>query len=659
MQTGGQWSNRLQTRLLILLVVFSLISAVVVGGINLYLSVTTAKTRIYENDAMLAKQIASEMNRFLNDAKGLTETLAASPTAASLDAAKIRELILAAQQKNPQFELLYVMDKSGMQIARTSGTLANRSDRPYFKEAILGKVFFTDTYISSFTNAPTVTISCPIKDSSGANVGVLAADISLKALWDMVEKTNVGVSGYVDVVDNKGTLLAHPDKEKVIKTENVAALPYIQTVIAGQSGVSQATATTGVDSYITFAPIGEYKWGVITYLPAAELNQTVLKAVLTMLLLLVLILCLAVGGALVMAKSLARPIQNLAANASAMAAGDLSRTIAVEGVAEVVYLGEALEQMRKNLQQMIRQIMQSAEQLAASAEEMNASSDQSAQAVNQVAISISEVASGAEQQLCAVDAATQVVADMSGKIQQVAAAAGSAADHSLQTAETAREGETSLQNAVGQMTKITDVVNHSAQVVMNLGNKSKEIGQIIDTISGLASQTNLLALNAAIEAARAGEQGRGFAVVASEVGKLAEQSQEAAQQIAALIYEVQGETNKAVLAMQTGNEEVKAGSVVVDAAGSAFTKITALVDQVSEQIRDISNVIAHIAAGSEKIVLSVKAIDEQSQKATEKTQTVSAATEEQSASMEQIAAASQSLAQTAQDLQKSVSQFKI
>ena len=216
-----------------------------------------------------------------------------------------------------------------------------------------------------------------------------------------------------------------------------------------------------------------------------------------------------------------------------------------------------------------------------------------------------------------------------------------------------------MDKAVVQMAHIEQTVIASAQVVAKLGDRSKEIGQIVDTISGIAGQTNLLALNAAIEAARAGEQGRGFAVVAEEVRKLAEQSQEAAKQIATLIGEIQSETDQAVVAMNNGTREVKLGAEVVNASGQSFQEITGLVMQVSGQVKEISAAIEQMASGSQQIVESVKQIDELSKTASGEAQTVSAATEEQSASMEEIASSSQALANLAQNLRQAVSKFQI
>ena len=326
---------------------------------------------------------------------------------------------------------------------------------------------------------------------------------------------------------------------------------------------------------------------------------------------------------------------------------------------EIGQVADALADMRTALRKLMKHINESAEQLAASSEELTASAEQSAQAANQVAEAITGVADGAEKQLSAASDTSAVVQQMSASIQQVAANANEVAVQTGHAADKAKEGNKSVDKAVNQMASIEQTVTASAQVVAKLGERSKEIGQIVDTISGIAGQTNLLALNAAIEAARAGEQGRGFAVVAEEVRKLAEQSQDAAKQIATLISEIQGDTDRAVVAMDDGTREVKLGAEVVNASGKAFQEIADMVTQVSGQTKEISATIEQMASGSQQIVGSVKQIDELSKKASGEAQTVSAATEEQSASMEEIASSSQALANLAMNLREAVSKFRI
>jgi len=322
-------------------------------------------------------------------------------------------------------------------------------------------------------------------------------------------------------------------------------------------------------------------------------------------------------------------------------------------------VADALAEMRNALRGLMRHINESAEQLAGSSEELTASAEQSAQAANQVALSISDVATGAEKQLNVANNTSGIVQKMSVNIQQVSTNASEVASHTAQAADKAKEGNSSVEKAVNQMVSIEQTVTNSAQVVSKLGERSKEIGQIVDTISGIAGQTNLLALNAAIEAARAGEQGRGFAVVAEEVRKLAEQSQDAAKQIAVLISEIQGDTDKAVIAMNDGTREVKLGAEVVNASGKAFQEISDIVINVSNQTKEISAAIDLMASGSQQIVESVQEINELSKKASGEAETVSAATEEQSASMEEIASSSQALSRLAMDLREAVSKFQI
>jgi len=326
---------------------------------------------------------------------------------------------------------------------------------------------------------------------------------------------------------------------------------------------------------------------------------------------------------------------------------------------EIGQLADALADMRNSLRILMKNVNESAEQLAASSEELTASADQSAQAANQVTQSITDVAHGAEVQLTITNNTSTVVQEMSISIQQVATNANEVAGQSMQAANKAKVGNKAVDKAVHQMAQIEQTVTISAQIVVKLGERSKEIGQIVDTISGIAAQTNLLALNAAIEAARAGEQGRGFAVVAEEVRKLAEQSQDAAKQIAVLIGEIQNDTDKAVVAMDDGTREVKLGAEVVNASGVAFQEIATMVTQVSDQTKTISTAIEQMAINSQQIVGSVKQIDELSKMASGEAQAVSAATQEQSASMEEIASSSQALANMAMELREAVSKFQI
>lgn len=651
--------NSLQTRLIVLIVVFAFLSAALVGTVNMYLGTKAAKEKVLESNRTIATQLSAEMERFMGDAKGLIEAVALAPSTYGMDPVQVRQAILAIQQKNPQFELIFVMDTTGMQIARTSGNLANRADRTYFKEAMKGSTFFTDTYISSFTQGPTITISTPIKNASGVTVGVFAADVSLKAIWEMAEKTAIGQGGYIDVVDQKGNFIAHPNKERVLKIESAAKMPYVAEVISGKSGAMDGQSTTGIDAAVAYAPMKMLQWGVLTYLPATEITAMVTKNLLVMVGLILVAVVLAGVTAIYVARSIARPLTELAGAADEMARGNLAQVVNARGVAEVDALAAALETMRQGLRDIVTNIMASSEQVAASSEELTASAEQSAQATNQVAQAIGEVAAGVDRQTKALEKTASVTEQMSSGVAEIARNASQVENMTDKTNQSAAAGKNAVDAAVSQMGKIEATVEQSASIVTKLGDSSKRIGEIIGTISGIASQTNLLALNAAIEAARAGEQGRGFAVVAEEVRKLAEGSEVAARQIAEIISEIQSDTESAVIAMNKGTAEVSAGAEVVHSAGVTFAEISRQLSEVSSQVKVITAAIHAMAKGSQDIVGSVREIDLVSKKTAEETETVSAATEEQAASMEEIASASQVLARLAEELQVRIGRFKI
>jgi len=652
--------NTLQIRLTFLLVLFSFFAAFVVGSVSTYISATSTKQNVLSSNQTITIQIANEIEGFVSTDKTLLETLALSPTAYAMDAPAFREMIVTAQKKSPEFETIYVMNQAGMQIAKTTNSsLNNKADKDYFKNAMQGRTYITNSYISQLTNAPTITISTPIKDAKGNIVGVLAGDVSLKAIGELARKVVIGQAGYIDVVDQKGSLLAHCDAEKVKNQENIANAPYVQEVIKGNSGVQEGLSSAGVASLIAYAPIGAYNWGVISYLPTTEINSVIYHSVIIMMILVLLVLLIAAATAMFTAKGLARPLNELVSGAEKIAEGHLDQKIQSVGVEEVNHLGLSLERMRQDLRELIQGVMSSSDQVSAASEELTATTEQSNQAIGLLADTIGELAQGADQQVNTIKTASSVVERMSAGIEEVSANAITMTTISEQAATSASGGGRSVEAVMSQMNTIEKTVTTSAQAVSKLGERSQMIGQIVETISGIAGQTNLLALNAAIEAARAGEQGRGFAVVAEEVRKLAEQSQEAAKQIAELIIEVQNETEKAVDAMNNGTREVKIGSEVVSTAGKAFNEIVGLVERVSLQVKGISSSMQQMATESEMIVNSVHEIDRISAAAAGQTQTVSAATEEQAASMEEIAHASQALVKMAEEVQNAVKRFKL
>lgn len=240
---------------------------------------------------------------------------------------------------------------------------------------------------------------------------------------------------------------------------------------------------------------------------------------------------------------------------------------------------------------------------------------------------------------------------VSDNVRQSASAAKEAQESSEQGSQTAAD-------AMSGMQALQSSVEETSAAIDRLGTRSKTIGQITDTITGIAQQTSLLALNAAIEAARAGTAGRGFAVVADEIGKLASESQDAAQSIAAIIADIQKDTAAAVGQMRQGKELAGHAAQTAKDAGSAFASVTTSVTHASAMTADTTERVRNAAAQMQSIQAAVAKVEEMSQAIAQQTENVSAATEEQSASVEEMAANCQQLAAMADKLRNAVAQFR-
>ncbi|MBU2703079.1 methyl-accepting chemotaxis protein [Sporomusaceae bacterium BoRhaA] len=596
------------------------------------------------------------------------------------DKAQIMQVLQEVKQANNGFDALIFIAPDGMGVT-SEGTMANYGDRDYFKQAVsTKKAVVSNPLLSKSTGKLSVMLAVPVMNN-GQMTGVTIGTVSLERLTNMIGDLKFLETGYGQISDASGMIIAHPKQPELVGKLNLIdkkinselnlqqtelddqLIQLIKTSQTGKQVKGNYTFVDGIARVAVATPInlpGGQRWVMMVAAPQQEATRATSHLAWLMLGISLVCLLLAAGSIVILAKRFAAPITRLRDECLLLAQGDLrERKMHITSVDEIGQLAQGFRAMQRNLRDLVAKMSAQSEHLAASSEELTASSDQSSQAVNQVAASITEVAAGASEQLVVANETASVVEKMTAHIQHVAATSSQVADRSEQAADKAGQGSESVNEAVNQMAQIEETVNTSAKVVAELGEKSKEIGQIVATISGIAGQTNLLALNAAIEAARAGEQGKGFAVVAEEVRKLAEQSQAATEQISSLIGGIQGETDKAVASMDAGTREVKRGAEVVNFAGQAFQEIVTLVAQVSEQVKENSAAINELATASEKIVKTVEKIDRLSKKAAGEAQTVSAATEEQSAAMEEIASSSQSLANLAIELQEAIRKFSI
>ncbi|CAH0256063.1 methyl-accepting chemotaxis protein [Pseudomonas brassicacearum] len=276
-----------------------------------------------------------------------------------------------------------------------------------------------------------------------------------------------------------------------------------------------------------------------------------------------------VALAMLLTRSIVKPLGEALDAAENVARGDLTRPIETHGNDEVSRLLKALAAMQQNLRETLQGISGSATQLATAADELNTVTLDSTQSL--------------QQQNNEIEQAATAVTEMTTAVEEVARNAVSTSDATRQSSESASLGQQRVSDTVDAIGALASDVQVTGGLVQALANQSQDIGKVLDVIRAIAEQTNLLALNAAIEAARAGESGRGFAVVADEVRALAYRTQQSTQEIEQMVQGMRSGATQALDSMQASSSRAASTLAMAERAGDALQTITASVNEIHER----------------------------------------------------------------------------
>jgi len=415
-----------------------------------------------------------------------------------------------------------------------------------------------------------------------------------------------------------------------------------------------------------------------------------------------------------MADSIAtKDLTDMAVAMIAMADGNLSQTIHIDTskievrstdemgdlatsfnrmVEQLQMTAEASSTMMENMRKVLSQMNSDTLQLNQASGDLKGVSTQTLQATDQIAATIQQVARSTAEQTNDISEMANTVEDLSQLIQGVANGAEDQSQAITQTlgtiqqmqfsidgliemskivnetaaqaSELSTQGADRVSDTVLEMELIKEKVDSSALQVQEMGEISKRIGIIVETIDDIASQTQMLSLNAAIEAARAGEHGKGFAVVAEEVGKLAARSGQATREIDTLVKDIQKTVSQSIEAMQVSAQEADQGVRKANHAGDALQKIKQSIDLVSEHASNSEVLAMGMIASSELLdtqtavittvvednLASTNQMKEKSIQVQEVVEQLASIAEENSAAVEEVSASTEEMAAQAQEV---------
>jgi methyl-accepting chemotaxis protein len=413
--------------------------------------------------------------------------------------------------------------------------------------------------------------SLPEKEASSGSIYI--DNYAKKSFESMVETQKIGKTGNYFVIDMKGKVLMHPDKEMLGK--DLSKESFVKEMLKNRQG-SLTYSWHGQRNLASYAFIDPLNCLLVGGAPASELVGGIIGAIVFKFTVIALIVLTAASifMNILFKSNIVNPINRLGSFLERLSSGDLTSRYEINRKDEVGEMGEHVNFMADNFSTTLREVSSAAGDVSRHSNELSDSSSQLRDAIKSQSERTAKVEKAVREILVSFENISQNIDRVSSEVMQIRSSAAN--------------GQKTLEETVDGISELTATVVNTSENMNSLGNSSIHITEILQVITDIADQTNLLALNAAIEAARAGEHGRGFAVVADEVRKLAERTRSATEEISGMTENIRRQVETSVQDFEKGAKLAQHGEDMIAGLKHALEEIILGVISVSDSIQSIS-----------------------------------------------------------------------
>lgn len=659
----------IKTKLVTYFSILILVSSITLGLISIQKASSALTAEAEKTLAALSFEAAKLTESRIKTQRKTLETLAALEIFQNMDWTE-QQPILQNLVKRGDFLELGVMQLNGT-VYYSSGSTIQLGESDPARKALAGDKNAQNFAINPTTNEIVLMYGTPI-EKDGKVVGALLGRRDGNALSEIADDTGYGNKGYGYIIDSNGTVIGHPDREKVLnqfnpieEAKNDESLASVATlfekVFADKKGVS-SYSYQGNDLYAGYAPIEGTNWTFIITANQNEVLAAIPELQKNIMIVMAIILLVSIALIYLVGSSIAKPIILSVKYSEKIANLDITQDIPknfLKKKDEIGDLSKALQNITNSLRGIIKEINSSSEQLATASEELTATSQQSASAAEEVSQTVEEIARGASDQARNTEEGSSKAILLGEIIEKDQGYMRNLNNVSNKVAGVVNEGLKEIDNLSNITEESNGAIKEIYEVIFKTNESSNRIGQASSVIASIADQTNLLALNAAIEAARAGDAGRGFAVVAEEIRKLAEQSSTSTKAIDEVVNELQSNAQDAVKTIERVSTISKEQTISVMNSKDKYMLIAEAMKEAEQGVKLLNGSGEEMEKMKDEILNTLENLSAIAEENAAATQQATASMEEQSASVEEIASSSESLSNLAQKLYLIIMKFKV